>query len=64
VQEEMAICSNRCDGGVSAKRTSSISAGQSEAGMPQEEGGRRIKTTSKIDTTVLLQVIITALRPD
>jgi len=39
VQEEVATCSDRCDGGVSAKHTSSISADQGEAGTPQEEGG-------------------------
>ncbi len=64
MQEEVAACNGRCDGGVSAKHISSISADQGEARTPQEEGGCHIKTASEIDSTVLLQVIIITLRPD
>jgi hypothetical protein len=44
MQEEVATCSSRCDGGVSAKHTSSITADQGEAGTPQEEGGCCVRT--------------------
>jgi hypothetical protein len=64
VQEEAAACNGRCNGGINAKHTSSISVGQSKAQTPQEEGGHRVKTALEIDIAVLLQVIITALRPN
>jgi len=50
--------------GLRHKHISSISADQGEAGTPQEEGGCHIKIASEINITVLLQVIIIALRPD
>ncbi len=63
-QKEVVACSGRCDGGINAEHNSSINASQGEAGTPQEEGGHCVRIASEIDTTVLLQVIITALRPN
>jgi len=64
MRKKKVACSGRCDGGINAEHSSSISANQGEAGTPQEEGGHCVKIASKIDTTVLPQVIITALRPN